>query len=98
MPFSLTSPQIPLDKIEWDATGTDVDPRARLVAHIRIGPLDMHLEAWELEPDDGNIQAVSPASWRSEGFDTIADVMECKFQPIDIDGRAYFLIATPYSA
>lgn len=55
---------------------------SQLVTSIRIGHLYMHLEAFEV----GTLSIA----------DTIAAHFECDFQTIEINGRDYVLIATPF--
>lgn len=86
------APTIPLAHIHWEAID-GADARHRLLAVIQIGPLNMHLEAWQIDADldvQGTIE-------RSDAFDQIGTVMECdRFVTLEIDGREYFIIATPY--
>lgn len=92
-------PTIPLDALEWMPTGDDADPKARLLAHIRIGGLDMHLEAWEVDNSEnpiGDMQAVRWESQRADDFDMLCGMMECSFETIVISGREYVLVAVPY--
>lgn len=99
MSFRLTAPSIPLDAIEWTPTGDASDPAARLLAHIRIGSLDMHLEAWEVDRSQhsiGDMQEVRAESRRADDFDTLCGMMDCTFETIMIAGREYVLVAVPY--
>lgn len=89
-------PTIPLDQLDWLQTGEDHDPGARLLAHIRIGDLDMHLEAWAVEGGEDTRQFAVDSSMRSDAFDSLSEMMECSFTTAEIEGRDYFLIATPY--
>jgi hypothetical protein len=96
MPFSLTSPSIPIDQIHFEPTGDEDDPRARLTAHIRIAGIDMHLEAWEVEDDSEGNQSAKPSTVRVTDFDSLAGMMDCSFETLEIAGREYVLVATPY--
>lgn len=96
MTFNLNPPTMHLDQLVWDETGHEEDPRARLLTHIRIGPVDMHLEAWEVAYDDEGLQVATPATYRVDDFDTLTGIMETAFRTLEIEGREYALIATPY--
>ncbi|MCO5730115.1 hypothetical protein [Rhizobium sp. SSA_523] len=96
MAFQINPPTIPLGILQWDDTGADTDPRARLLAHINIGGLDMHLEAWAVHRDDEGVQHADPTSMRRDDFDSLCTMMDTTFTTIDIGGRDYILIATPY--
>lgn len=96
MAFRFEAPTIPLDALQWDDIGEAEDPKARLLAHICIGPLNMHLEAWAITEDGEGIQAVVSESSRTDDFDRMCTMMDCTFQTVEIEGREYFLIATPY--
>jgi hypothetical protein len=97
MAFRLNPPQIKLDQIHWEETGDDENPRARLLAHIQIGPVDMHLEAWEVDESDGD-QCAVPDSMRSTEHELLCGMMDCTFSTIKIEGRTYVLVATPYGS
>lgn len=96
MAFRQDPPTIPLELLQWDETGGEGDPQARLLAHIQIGDLSMHLEAWAVTKDAEGHQRATPATLRGDDFDLLCDMMDCQFTTIAIDGRDYILIATPY--
>ncbi|MBD9544318.1 hypothetical protein IB276_33265 [Ensifer sp. ENS04] len=96
MVFRTDAPTIELDQLVWDETGHEEDPRARLCTHIKIGPIDMHLEAWEVSYDTEGFQVATPATYRVDDFDTLIGMMESDFRTLEIEGREYALIATPY--
>lgn len=88
-------PTIPLEAIVWNECGEESDPAARMLAHVKIGSLDMHLEAWQIENID-DCQFATEASMRTGDFNELAGMMDSTFQTIEIDGRDYVLVATPY--
>lgn len=96
MTYLQNPPSIPLDDIEWGETGHEDSPASRLTAHIRIAGLDMHLEAWEVETDDHGDQSAKPETFRETDFDSLAMMMDCTFETVEINGREYVLLATPY--
>ncbi|WP_062120406.1 hypothetical protein [Aureimonas sp. AU40] len=101
MAFRLNPPRIPLDKLVWDEIGEDDNPRSRLLAHIEIGPVSLHLEAWEVtERDDGNgsEQVAVEGSARTDDLDRLQTMMDCAFTTLDMNGRSYVLVATPYGS
>lgn len=96
MAYLLTPPTIPLESIQWDATGEEHDPSARLLAHIRIGRLNMHLEAWAVERDEAGVQRALESTMRADDFNSLCLMMDTSFITVEIDGRDYVLVATPY--
>lgn len=96
MAFLTNPPTMPIGLIHWDEIGEEPDLKARLLGHIRIGNLDMHLEAWAVTRDAEGIQTADPATQRIDDFDALCNMMDTSFQTIDIDGRGYILVATPY--
>lgn len=75
----------------------DCSPRTFLVAEIRINGVNMHLEAIQVETDDGRVQravdffAESALDKYREGADA-----DGPFQTVMIEGREYALIASPF--
>lgn len=96
MAFRKDPPAIPMHLIQWQDTGDETNPKARLLAHIRIGDVDMHLEAWEVfeVPEIG--QCAVGASMRDDDHAALCDMMGGAFTTTEIDGRSYVLVATPY--
>ena len=90
-------PWIDVEKITWQETGEEaIDPRARLRATIQIGPVPMHLEAIAVieDPESGQISA--PGSFREDDLEILQSMMDTAFTTINIDGRDYVLVATPF--
>ena len=75
----------------WEAIG-ETDPRSRLLAHIRIAGLDMHLESREVIYN-GDLQTTIDYPYDHGAMCLIADTA---FRTTTIDGREYFLFALPY--
>ena len=94
MTYLRNPPTIPSGSITWTDSGPESDPACRLVAHVNICGVDMHLEAWEVEKDEP--QTVRDVTMRTDAFDAVADTMDCRFETATIGGREYVLIATPY--
>lgn len=99
MPYIDNPPTIPLESIEWEPTGDEDDVNARLSAHIRIGPCDMHIEALAVECDPSNFQTVSASSFRQEIVEALyADNDVSQFRTVQINGREYLFYITPFAA
>lgn len=96
MAYRSDPPTIPLESIAWEEIGEDGDDKARLLAHICIGPLNMHLEAWAIDENETERQIAIPASMRTDDLEKLNNMMDCSFQELEIDGRFYVLVATPY--
>lgn len=91
MAFRTDAPTIPLSDLQWDAIG-EHDPKSRLLAHIRIGSLDMHLEAREIAAGTDMQQTID----YPEDHEAMSGIADCAFETLEIDGREYFLFALPY--
>lgn len=95
MAYNENAPTIPLRDLIWAEIGDEDDLRNRLLAHIKIGPLDMHLEAIEVyDDDDGMVRAKYDG--RDDNLGSLMDMEETAFSRLDIDGREYVLYATPF--
>ncbi|WYK05472.1 hypothetical protein DWF04_006075 [Cereibacter sphaeroides f. sp. denitrificans] len=95
MAFRTDPPAIDASAIIWDETGQE-DPRSRLLAHIRVAGVDMHLEAIEVaETEDGQIAICDE---RRNDLGTLQDIEGTAFATVEIGGRDYVLYATPYGA
>lgn len=116
MAFRTDAPTIPLEALEWDAIGDPEDEldsnewlglpppsiHSILNAHIRIGPLDMHLTAIEIHSDKGGDWLAMDSRCGSRPKQ-LADLEGVDiFQMIQIERggvvRDYVLYATPYGA
>ena len=78
----------------WEETGPEEDMKQRLMAHMRVSGLDMHLEAVEVE----NVDGFTVPKWDAykDQIATLESMNECAFQTTEIGGRTYVIIATPY--
>lgn len=85
---------IPLEDIQWQDVSCDEPPGTRLLSTIQIGTMNMHLEAWRVEVQDG----VQIAPGNEERYDCLYEAVGAArhFTTIEIDGRDYILVATPY--
>lgn len=100
MASSATSPNIPVESIQWRDAGKISDPKGRLLAHIKIAGVDMHLEAI----------AVRYVRHRQIAFETsnrrvfLTEMREHlapnghDFEIVQIGARKYVLFASPYFA
>lgn len=92
MAFAIEPPTIPLEAIKWDEIGEE-DKGARLLAHIRIGTLDMHLEARAVDPT-ADCQTLLEYDEDLDRMNGIAG--DVAFETLEINGRDYVLFALPY--
>lgn len=92
MAFKTNPPTIRFDQLEWDKIGT-LDPAHRMLAHIRIGDLDMHLEAREVTIDRYGCQTT--LEYPSD-HGSMCEIADAVFKTTMIDGREYFLFALPF--
>lgn len=85
-------PTIRFDQLQWQKIG-DEDKAHRMLAHIRIGDLDMHLEAREVAQDhEGNQTTLE----YPDDHEALCNLADANFTTTIIDGREYFLFALPY--
>lgn len=103
-------PRISLDDIEW-RDSSETRPRTRLLGTIQIGSVLLHLEAFLAEQREeplggeeqfGEVQTYEVQSFPGDFGDTAESVYEAvaadgAWQTVEIDGREYVLIATPYN-
>jgi hypothetical protein len=88
-------PTIPLAHLTFEPSGPEANPRARLLATIKIGPTHMHLEAYEITEDD---QGVQRAVVYDEDVEKVYAGVNAEggWQTTEIDGKEYVVIATPF--
>ncbi|MCE6957725.1 hypothetical protein LAZ40_01450 [Cereibacter sphaeroides] len=92
-------PWIRAEEITWEKTGNpEIDEGARLkaVGGIQIGPLPMHLEAIAVIDDPKEGQVAAPGSFSEDDLEALQGMASSSFRTIEIDGRDYVLVATPY--
>jgi hypothetical protein len=94
MAFRRDPPTIKLEDLQWEAIG-EKEPQHRLLAHIQIGTLSMHLEAREVYEDEEGLQR---SYEYDDDLERLHAITDCAFETIIIDGREYFLFAVPYGA
>ena len=90
-------PNVPISigRESWAADGPDDDPRGRLTASIRINGCEMHLEAYAVHTNDEGTQEFDV--WPDECESIYHGVSaEGAWRTVEIDGREYALIASPY--
>jgi hypothetical protein len=88
MTYNLNAPNIvPV----WTEIG-ETDPKSRLLAHIRIAGVDMHLEAREVAYD-GDLQTTVDYP---DDHDALCNIAGGAVTTATIDGREYFLFALPF--
>lgn len=87
-------PSILADELTWQATGPEEDVRGRLLAQISVAGVSMHLEAWAVQEKDGF--QVSDV-WDDDFQQIAAGIgIEEHWHTVEMGGREYVLIATPY--
>jgi len=85
---------------QWDEVGDEADPRARLLTHFEINGCPMHLEAVAVRPVnmappfDGQTFEDQIPQWIQTALLDSTDGAAA--QTVEIQGRRYVLIATPY--
>ena len=85
------------EDLDWTDTSEKEGERTRLLAHISIGPYDMHLEAYEVKRDkEGMLRTVDFTEDLDKVFDGLTG--EGEWSVTIIDGREYILLAQPYGA
>jgi hypothetical protein len=77
----------------WRAVTVD---GSRLMATLVVNGLPLHLEAIEVEVDESRIQRASDESDDSLELVHMAAGADGHWQTLEIDGREYVLMATPF--
>lgn len=92
---SRSTPRISLDDFEWQDDSEHGD-KSRLLGSLQIGAhFRMHVQAYEVTEDQDHVQQYR-GSYGEDADQVNAILGECAWDTIDIEGRAYVLIATPY--
>lgn len=88
-------PIVALDTLQWSDSSEKGD-RSRLLACVQIGRLKLHLEAYEAEETDTSIQEFTGDF--GEIADKVYDAIgaDGAWETVEIEGRVYVLIATPF--
>ena len=74
----------------------DKDPLTRLLGDISIGGRDFHIEAWQVEENELGEQRCVDSSIE-DWYDYITgNLTEGAGQTVEIDGRHYFIVVTPF--
>lgn len=97
-------PEIKAEEITWQLVGDEeTDPptqewtATRLLAHIRVAGVDLHLEAIEIYHDAEGMQSASDPWLESDlRAYSSASGAEGHWQEFEHDGRTYVLFATPF--
>ena len=90
---------IDVNAVRWeDVSDEDAKPGSRLLATLSFSGVSHHLEALEVEDRNG-LQLTVDGHWD----DTLGDYYEASgadgpFSTVDISGRTYVLVMTPFCA
>jgi hypothetical protein len=82
--------------VDYDATGNPVDSDQRLLGHITIGNVNMHVEAIEVTYGEDGQEAVISELEESLAHIRVGVAAEGNFHTVEINGREYALIAFPF--
>lgn len=90
--------EIPIESLRWFSCGDifGADPMSHLIATLRIGTAQLHLEAIEVyEPssEQGGVEGMETAYWDLLMFSG----GNAPFETTEIFGRKYVIYAVPYS-
>ncbi|HEY1292853.1 MAG TPA: hypothetical protein VGJ60_07240 [Chloroflexota bacterium] len=89
--------QITIPDDAWEPNDGLADPRSRLLATISINDCPMHLEAWEVRVNEEGIQEPTAIEDDGDFWNLYAAVgADGHFQTVEIGGREYILVASPY--
>lgn len=81
----------------WEPNTALGDGRARLLTKLTINGVPLHLEAWALE-DEEDEDGVRHALVDDDDLDRLVEAVgaDGPFRTLEIGGRDYVLVATPY--
>lgn len=91
-------PSIALADLAWQETGPAEDPSARLLAPITIAQCSMHLEAFAIKDSDEQRFVINDHDGFGGDEEAFYSLTNNAVQTVDINGREYALLATPYGA
>lgn len=90
-------PEITIPDDAWEDTGVD-ESGSRLLAHIRINGVDLHLEAYEAHEPDAKGQKFVNTLFEDEEHAVLDTFVDGAARTQTINGREYVLVATPFQA
>lgn len=98
MGVGLNGPRLSLDQFEWEPTGSDDNPRSRLLATLYIEGWAFHVEAYEVKEKEGSYFHVTSDTMFEDDLDHYyaAANADGPFQTIRIEGREYVIVMTPF--
>lgn len=96
--LNATSNRWRIDTVTWEDSGSDDDPKSRLLAQVAILGCPMHLEAYAVHYDgDAHMQVPDDISWDVTINDfASAAGSDGPWMTVGIDGREYVLFASPH--
>lgn len=83
---------------QWEECGHEENPRSRLLAGITINGCPMHLEAYEVTESDDRHGLQGFVEQFGDCENAFYEFTEGAAQTVEIAGRHYVLVATPYQA
>jgi hypothetical protein len=92
MPFTLQIPDS-----DWEDSGPDNDPTARLLAAITLNGCPMHLEAYAVI-EDATGQRFEDEAFIDQENAVLSVLVDGAARTVEINGRDYVLVATPAQA
>lgn len=96
MAFLLNPPTIAAEALAWQEIGDEADPKTRLLAHMRIGNVDLHVEAREVAQDEDGFQTTKDYP---DDLDTMLSITDSRaYVTLEMHGRNYWLLIHPYEA
>jgi len=79
---------------QWEQTGSEENPKSRLLAGIIINGLHLHLEAIQVHNDGSGQKAVDVMF--EDQVSNYQNIQDTEFTTINHEGRDYIIVATPY--
>lgn len=81
---------------EWEQTGSEGDESSRLLCTGEINRLPLHVEAYAIKDDPEYGQTVADATFEYEWHGICALNPDGGFCTVEINGREYVIVASPF--
>jgi len=90
-------PNISLEVFEFEHVGPDDDPTASLLATLMFGGVHHHVEAYAVTAHDDGVQRAAHSLF-DDNIDQVYDAIggDGPWRTVDINGREYVIIVTPF--
>lgn len=96
----MSMPEVTIPDSDWEPTGSDTDPRSRLLASVRVNGVACHIEAFAVLGTyvENEQQRIADPYFEDEWRGICLIEPEEAMATLEIQDREYVLVAFPMSA